>query len=263
MTRAGSGGGDVIEVEGVSFSRDGVPILEDVSLRVRRGDFYALIGPNGGGKTTLLRIILGLLSPTRGSVRVLGQPPGKARSRIGYVPQFRTFDFSYPITVGEMVLSGRLSRTRFPWARYTPADREAAARVLSLLRMEELSDRPLSSLSGGEQQRAILARALVSDPEILVLDEPTVYIDAPTELQFFTLLENLGRKLTVLLVSHDVGVISRHVTRVACLNRRLYTHDSPEITEDMIEATYHCPVDLIAHGIPHRVFRDHGEGGVS
>lgn len=263
MTRAGRGEEDVIEVEGVSFSRDGVPILEDVSLRVRRGDFYALIGPNGGGKTTLLRIILGLLPPTRGTVRVLGQPPEKARSRIGYVPQFRTFDFSYPITVGEMVLSGRLSKARFPWAKYSNADREAAARVLSLLKMEELADRPISYLSGGEQQRAILARALVSDPEILVLDEPTVYIDAPTELQFFTLLENLGRDLSVLLVSHDVGVISRHVTRVACLNRRLYTHDSPEITGDMIEATYHCPVDLIAHGIPHRVFRDHGEGGAT
>lgn len=252
----------VIEVRDVSFRLNGVQVLDRVSLTVKRGDFYALIGPNGGGKTTLLKIILGLLVPEEGTVAVLGQPPERARSRIGYVPQFRTFDFSYPITAREMVLLGRLSRARQLWARYTPADREAADRVLGRLEMADLADRPLSRLSGGEQQRAILARALVGDPDILVLDEPTVYIDAPTEVQFYDLLEDLKKDLTILLVSHDIGVISRHVTRVACLNRTLYTHDSPEITEDMVEAAYHCPVDLIAHGIPHRVLRDHpGKGG--
>ncbi|HRS93199.1 MAG TPA: metal ABC transporter ATP-binding protein [Methanolinea sp.] len=263
MTRTGdSRMRPVIEVSDVSFGHNGKVILEHVSLKVRKGDFFALIGPNGGGKTTLLKIILGLLVPSGGTVTVLGQPPGRARSRVGYVPQFRTYDFSYPITVREMVLSGRLSHARFPWARYTPADHEAADRILERLRMAPLAERPVSALSGGEQQRAILARALVGNPEVLILDEPTVYIDAPTEVHFYNILEDLRKDLTVLLVSHDIGVISRHVTRVACLNRRLFTHDSPEITEDMIEAAYQCPVDLIAHGIPHRVLGDHpGEGG--
>ncbi len=251
----------VIEVRDVCFGIRGFSILDHVSLEVRKGDFYALIGPNGGGKTTLLKIILGLLEPSAGTVTVLGQSPGEARSRIGYVPQFRTFDFSYPITVREMVLSGRLPKNRFPWARFSPSDREAAERVLERLGIADLARRPVAALSGGEQQRAILARALVGDPEILILDEPTVYVDAPTEVQFYTLLEDLKRSLTILLVSHDIGVISRYITRVACLNHRLYTHDSPEITEDMIEAAYQCPVDLIAHGVPHRVFKDHPGGG--
>lgn len=209
----------------------------------------------------MLKIILGLYAPSSGTVRIWGEPPWKGRERIGYVPQFRTFDFSYPITVREMVLSGRLSRICGAWKRFTTADRRAVEEVLERLALAPLADRPIASLSGGEQQRAILARALVGKPDILLLDEPTVFIDAPTEVQFFDLLDDLRESLTILLVSHDIGVISRRVTRVACLNRTLHTHDTPEITEDMLEATYHCPVDLIAHGLPHRVLKHPWEGG--
>ncbi|MCQ8893759.1 MAG: ABC transporter ATP-binding protein [Methanolinea sp.] len=250
-----------MEVRNVSYWRGKEQVLNNVSLVVREGDFYALIGPNGGGKTTLLKIILGLYAPSSGTVRIWGEPPWKGRERIGYVPQFRTFDFSYPITVREMVLSGRLSRICGAWKRFTTADRRAVEEVLERLALAPLADRPIASLSGGEQQRAILARALVGKPDILLLDEPTVFIDAPTEVQFFDLLDDLRESLTILLVSHDIGVISRRVTRVACLNRTLHTHDTPEITEDMLEATYHCPVDLIAHGLPHRVLKHPWEGG--
>ncbi len=249
----------VIEVEDVWVRLRGHTVLEEVNVAVYPDDFYAIIGPNGGGKTTLLRVILGLLRPTRGTVRILGETGGAARRKIGYVPQFRTFDFEYPITVREMVLSGRLGHiTRIP-RRYDEEDHTRAQEALETMGIAGLADRQIRNLSGGEQQRAIIARALVGDPKVLLLDEPTVYVDAPTAAQFYHILDWLRRQMAIVLVTHDIGVIPEHVTRVACLNRRLYTHDTNEITADMIEAAYHCPVDLIAHGLPHRVFSEHVE----
>jgi len=238
----------------------GRQILDQVDLRVRERDLYAVIGPHGGGKTTLLRVILGLLPVPAGTVRVFGRPPNEARSRVGYVPQFRTFDFQYPVTVEKMVLSGRLGHIPGPVRRFSAADHAAARTALERTGILHLSGRPLRSLSGGEQQRAIIARALVGDPDLLILDEPMVYVDMPTEVQLFDLLDGLTAKMTILLVTHDIGAISTHVTRVACLNQQIYTHDTSEITEEMLTAAYHCPVDLIAHGVPHRVFRDHERG---
>jgi zinc transport system ATP-binding protein len=235
----------------------GQTILEAVSLAIYPHDFYAVIGPNGGGKTTLLRVILGLIHPCRGEVRINGGSPAEKKGMLGYVPQFRTFDFQYPITVREMVLSGRLARARGPVRRYGKEDSRRCEEALSAMHIADLADRQLRDLSGGERQRAIIARALVGDPQVLLLDEPTVYVDAPTELQFFDLINRLRDRMAIVLVTHDVGVISRHVTRVACLNRRLYTHDTATITPDMLEAAYQCPVDLIAHGLPHRVFPEH------
>jgi zinc transport system ATP-binding protein len=220
-----------------------------------------VIGPNGGGKTTLLKVILGLLPASSGTVRVFGTTPREARSRIGYVPQYRTFDFHYPVTVEEMVLSGRLGHIPGPVRRFSQEDREAARKALDRTGIIHLSRRPICDLSGGEQQRAIIARALVGDPDLLILDEPMVYVDMPTEVQLFDMLEGLLKEITVLLVTHDIGAISTNVTRVACLNGRIFTHDTSEISEEMLTAAYHCPVDLIAHGIPHRVFRDHEKEG--
>lgn len=246
-----------VDVKEVSYRQNGNLILDQVSLSVHQGDMYAIIGPNGGGKTTLLKIILGLLPATRGEVRIFGNPPEIGRCQAGYVPQFRTFDFRYPITVREMVLSGRLSHLHGATRRYRTEDREVTEEVLDQLDLSRFSERSLLNLSGGEQQRVILARALVGRPRLLVLDEPTVYVDTPSEVQFFDILQDLKRSMTILLVSHDIGVISTHVTKVACLNQTLHTHETNEITEDMIAATYHCPVDLIAHGLPHRVLKEH------
>lgn len=249
----------VIEVEGVGVRFRGHTILEDVNLAIYPDDFYAIIGPNGGGKTTLLKVILGLLTPSRGTVRILGGTGPAARRNLGYVPQFRTFDFEYPITVREMVLSGRLGHiTRIP-RRYGADDHARTEEALETLNITDLADRQIRSLSGGEQQRAIIARALVGDPKVLLLDEPTVYVDAPTTTQFYGILDGLRERMAIVLVTHDIGVLPEHVTRVACLNRRLYTHDTNEITADMLEAAYHCPVDLIAHGVPHRVLSEHAE----
>lgn len=249
----------VIEVEGVGVRFRGHTILEDVNLAIYPDDFYAIIGPNGGGKTTLLKVILGLLTPSRGTVRILGGTGPAARRNLGYVPQFRTFDFEYPITVREMVLSGRLGHiTRIP-RRYGADDHARTEEALETLNITDLADRQIRNLSGGEQQRAIIARALVGDPKVLLLDEPTVYVDAPTTTQFYGILDGLRERMAIVLVTHDIGVLPEHVTRVACLNRRLYTHDTNEITADMLEAAYHCPVDLIAHGVPHRVLSEHAE----
>ncbi|WP_292729651.1 metal ABC transporter ATP-binding protein [Methanoculleus sp.] len=247
----------VIEVDDVWVRMRGHTVLEGVSLAIHQDEFYAIIGPNGGGKTTLLRVILGLLAPSRGVVRILGSTGAEMRRFLGYVPQFRTFDFDYPITVREMVLSGRLGHvTRRP-RRYDAGDRDRTEEALETMHIADLADRQIRDLSGGEQQRAIIARALVGDPKVLLLDEPTVYVDAPTEAQFYEVLDRLRDRMAIVLVTHDIGVIPAHVTRVACLNRRLYTHDTNEITPDMLEAAYHCPVDLIAHGVPHRVFSEH------
>ena len=230
----------VIEVDDVWVRMRGQTILEGVSLTVRQDDVYAIIGPNGGGKTTLLRVILGLLAPTSGEVRILGGMRMEMRRHLGYVPQFRTFDFEYPITVQGMVLSGRLGHiTRRP-RRYSEEDHARTEEALDTLQIAHLADRQIRDLSGGEQQRVIIARALVGDPKVLLLDEPTV-----------------RDRMAIVLVTHDIGVLPEHVTRVACLNRRLYTHDTSEITPDMLEAAYHCPVDLIAHGVPHRVLSEH------
>ncbi|NVO66980.1 metal ABC transporter ATP-binding protein [Methanofollis tationis] len=250
-------GDPVIDVRGVSVTLGGRPVLEDVDFRVEKGDFYAVIGPNGGGKSTLLKVILGLIRPSAGTVRVLGGTPVERRHLLGYVPQYRTFDFSYPVTVGEMVLSGRLGHIRnFP-RRYGQEDRAAADRAMATMGIGDLAAQEIGALSGGQQQRAIIARALVGDPEVLILDEPTVYVDAPTGEHFLDLLVGLREEMTVLLVTHDVGVLSSRVTKIACLNRRIFTHDTAEITGDMLKGAYGCPVDLIAHGLPHRVVGEH------
>ncbi|NQS78481.1 MAG: ABC transporter ATP-binding protein [Methanoculleus bourgensis] len=251
----------VIEVDDVWVRLHGQTVLEGVNLDIYPDDFYAIIGPNGGGKTTLLRVILGLLAPCRGEVRILGSRDAAMRKDLGYVPQFRTFDFQYPITVREMILSGRLGHiTRRP-RRYDEKDHARTEEALETMQITDLADRQVQDLSGGEQQRAIIARALVGDPKVLLLDEPTVYVDAPTEAQFYEILDRLRDRMAIVLVTHDIGVLPGHVTRVACLNRRLYTHDTAEITADMLEAAYHCPVDLIAHGVPHRVFPEHSREG--
>ena len=252
-------GEPVIEIKGLSLKRNGELILDGINLRVLKGDFLAIIGPNGGGKTTLLKAILGLIPPDTGTIRILGGPPEKKRHLVGYVPQLRTFDFDYPVSVRGMVLSGLLGRKKGFVKKYDAADNRLADKALSVIGIAHLAKRPIRNLSGGEQQRVMIARALVGDPQVLFLDEPTVFVDSPTEMQFYDILEKLARSMTIVLVTHDIGMIVSHVTKVACLNRRLFTHDSPELTEDMILGAYKCPVDIIAHGHPHRVLRPHGQ----
>jgi zinc transport system ATP-binding protein len=245
-----------VEVSDVSVSHRDQTVLEDVSLVVEPRDYLALLGPNGGGKTTLLRVILGLLEPDRGRVRVFGEPPRRARGRVGYVPQRPGFDFDFPIRVLDVVLMGRLGASR----RLRPfgaADRSRALGALDRVEMAHLAQRAIGALSGGELQRVLIARALAVEPRLLLLDEPTASLDERIGRSIWELLEELSRDVAIVLVSHDIGAISQHVRSVACLNRRLFAHPGKELTGEILEATYGCPVELLAHGHPHRVLPPH------
>ncbi len=231
-------------------------ILEDVNLKVRERDFLGIIGPNGGGKTTLLKVVLGLIKPDQGSVRVLGTTPENARKRIGYLPQRSLFDQSFPTTALQVVLMGRYGRGGL-FRRYSSGDRQAALEALESVGMASYAQRSIGAFSGGEQQRIFVARALVSEPELLLLDEPAAGIDVAQQKEFYELLGELNEKITIVMVSHDISAVSRYVDKIACVNQKLYYHDSKELVAEDIEEAYRCPVDMIAHGVPHRVLREH------
>lgn len=244
----------VIEIEDLSFSYDHRIILEDVSLRVKKRDFLAIIGPNGGGKTTLLRLILGLLVPQKGRIKVFGQEPSKVSHKIGYLPQELDFNLSFPITVFELAYMGCLGKAR----KGKRADQAEAVRsALELVGMWDKRDEPIGKLSGGQRQRAFIARALASSPEMLLLDEPTAKVDPEFQTDLYQILNDINKEITVIVITHDIGVISSYVRSVACVNRTLTFHEEGKITEDMLKMAYPCPIDLVAHGIPHRVFQRH------
>jgi zinc transport system ATP-binding protein len=232
------------------------PVLENINLTVNPLDFIGLIGPNGGGKTTLLKLLLGLIKPQQGSVTILDKPVNQGRKYIGYVPQLLELDHTFPIRVKDVVIMGRLGKRKL-FHRYNRKDEEIVRRSLDQVGMTELGDRPIGDLSGGERQRVYIARALASEPKILLLDEPTANVDSQVQASIYELLRELNEYITILMISHDLGAVSSYVKTVGCLNRTLHYHHNKLITPQMIEATYQCPVDLIAHGVPHRVFPDH------
>ena len=245
----------VVELSGVNFSYDGAQVLRNVDFELFEGDFVGIIGPNAGGKTTLLKLMLGLLEPDEGTIQVFGRPPREARGLVGYVPQYASFDRSFPIRVRRAVAIGTLGRTH---PKIDDLD-EAVSRALERVELSAVADRQIGQLSGGQLQRVLIARALVGDPELLLLDEPTSSVDTRIGRSVHELLEELARDVTIVLVSHDIGVISRHVRTIACLNVEMHYHRSKELTPDMVEAAYGCPVDIVAHGHPHRVLENHPE----
>ncbi len=249
----------VIEIENVLFSRNGQTVLQNVNLTVEKGNFTALIGPNGGGKTTLIRLMVGLLKPDQGTVRVLGKPPAQVAKRLGYVPQNLDDNERFPISVFDVVLMGRLKTFR-RWPRYSRADKEAARKALEQMEMWAFRNRHIGQLSGGQRQRVMIARALATDPEILFLDEPTASVDTKHQSEFYEILKALNSSATIVIVCHELMMINAYVKSVACVNRCVHYHDHAEVTEEMIDM-YQCPVELVAHGLPHRVLRAHDGGG--
>ena len=250
--------GQTIELKDVFVEYDGINVLSGIDFSADDGEFIGIIGPNGGGKTTLLKVILGLIKPTKGSVKILGRSPKKARRLIGYVPQYAIFDRSFPITVEETVLMGRLGHKG--WRPYfTKEDKAKAKKALEDVELLDLKDRQISKLSGGQMQRVLIARAIATDPKLLLLDEPTASIDKHMEDTIYDLLAKFTKRMTVILVTHDIGIVSSYTDRVGCLNRKLFHSGGNEITEEMLHDAYQCPVELIAHGVPHRVVHEHRE----
>ena len=219
---------DTITFSSVSFAFDANPVLENATFSIGPLDFVSIIGPNGGGKTTMLKLMLGLLQPQKGTILLLGDTPQKNRTRVGYTPQYLSVDFAFPITVLDVVLMGRMQGN---WSFvYRRSDIARAVRSLELLQLESLAYRPFKKLSGGERQRVLIARALCSEPEILLLDEPTNNIDAVSEQILFRALANLNKRMTVVVVSHDIGFVSQYVKRVLCVNRTVAVHTPSQMS---------------------------------
>lgn len=245
-----------IVIKGLSAGYNGNVAIENIDLELREKDFLAVIGPNGGGKSTLLKAILGLLSPMSGSIEIFGEKPEKSINRIGYVPQKGIFDPSYPITVKEVVLMGLRSRKGLrPF--YDQQCRDMAEDAMRATDISELSGRRINNLSGGQLQRALLARALAPKPDILLLDEPMASLDPGIRDCIYDTLRDINEDVAILIVTHDMGIISSEVKRVACLNRSIIVHDEPQITPEMMRLGFHCPMELLAHGVPHRVLEVH------
>ncbi|NDJ78409.1 MAG: metal ABC transporter ATP-binding protein [Chloroflexi bacterium] len=253
-------GKTVIEVEALWAGYDHEAVLQDVNFTAYAQDFVGIIGPNGGGKTTFLKVLLGLLAPWRGSVQIMGEPIRQGRRHLGYVPQIAEFDRAFPITVWDVVRMGLLRPGKL-LRRYTSTDNDRAAEALRSVDMLDLRHRPIGVLSGGQRQRVYIARALVAQPQILLLDEPTASVDPEVRTSIYELLREINEQITIIIISHDVGAISSFVKSIGCLNRQLFYHHEKELTTEMLEAAYHCPIDLIAHGVPHRVLPEHHHNG--
>ncbi len=235
-----------IEFNDVSFSFGDLLVLDGIRLEVAKNEFLGIVGPNAGGKSTLLKIVLGLLQPGLGSVRVLDTTPVRARKKLGYVPQYPTFPLDFPINVKQTVLMGRLGVTK-PFAGYSRGDADLAEQAMVETEIQHLASRRLNTLSGGQLQRVLVARALVSQPELLLLDEPTSNIDTRVESEIFDLLKQLNARMTIVVVSHDIGFISGFVDRVACLNRTLVCHKTEAIDGKTVQELYGTDVHMVAH----------------
>lgn len=245
-----------LSIRDLNVSIRQLPVLIDINLELPADGFLGLIGPNGAGKTVLLKTILGLIEPDSGEIKVFGKAPREARGIIGYVPQYARFDPSFPISVMDVVLMGRLPRSSW-FGDYSAQDRQVVWRLLEQVDLTDLAERQIGKLSGGQLQRVLIARALAVEPKILLLDEPTASLDSKVGRGVYELLDALSKQMAIVLVSHDIGVIARHVKTIACLNRCLHYHHSKEITSSMLEEVYGCPVDLLAHGHAHRVLGEH------
>jgi zinc transport system ATP-binding protein len=240
----------VIELRNVSFSFQAAQVLEDVNLTIYDRESICIVGPNGGGKTTLLRLLLGQLRPTQGEIRIFGKPPDQARLQIGYMPQRAEYDSLFPVTVMDVVLMGRLGRGGLNgWLGwYGRKDRAAAREALELVHLGDAGPKNFAALSGGQRQRVLIARALCSQPELLLLDEPTANVDSLVEERLFDELRQLAGRMTIVLVSHDLGFVTSLVQRVICVNRQAVAHPASRLTADVIREMYGGDVSVVRHG---------------
>jgi zinc transport system ATP-binding protein len=244
----------LFEMHSLSASYGANMVLQDVDLRVNENDFIGVIGPNGGGKTTLLKVILGLVKPAKG--KIIFNDELLNGNSIGYLPQISTGDINYPVTVADIVLSG-LMIGKGLISRMSSSDKTKAKNVIDELGLTGMTKSTLNELSGGQMQRVFLGRAIIGNPRLLLLDEPGNFVDTTFENDFYEKLRGLNKRMAILMVSHDVGTISSHIKSFACVNRSLHYHPSSEITNEDLLA-YGCPIQLVTHGdVPHTVLKSH------
>ena len=267
----------LIEIKNLSAGYDNRTVLRNVNLTVYDRDFLGIIGPNGGGKTTLIKCILGLLKPTAGEIlysdkrfvasdkqRGTAQRPALTTNRsvlkMGYLPQYNSIDRKFPITVEEVILSG-LSSQKSLISRFTATHREKARQVIARMGLEGLEKRAIGALSGGQLQRALLGRAIISDPALVVLDEPSTYIDKRFEARLYELLAEINHDCAIILVSHDIGTVLQQVKSIACVTETLDYHPDTGVSEEWLERNFNCPIELLGHGaLPHRILAEHKHG---
>mgnify|MGYP000400881606 CR=1 FL=1 len=242
-----------IQIENLDFSYGSIQVLEQANLSVADKEFVCIVGPNGGGKTTLLKLLLGLLEPQSGSVEIFGKAPVAGRKQIGYLPQHANLDPKFPVTACDVVLMGLLGQTR-NFGFYTKSDKAAARNMLARVGLDKLRNRPIAELSGGQRQRVLIARALVSEPQLLLLDEPTCSLDDYVERELYDLLRELNEELTVAVVTHDISFVSSYVEKVICVNRQVHVHPTSEIDENLIHDMYGEHVQMVRHD------QEHGHG---
>ena len=248
-----------VSIKNLTANYENVEAIKDVNLEIEDKDYLAILGPNGGGKSTLLKVILGLVKPSKGEIKIFGKSPEDSGSLIGYVPQFSKFDRNFPISVMDVILMGQLKNKFNLFHQFDKCDLEKCNKIMEKLQISDLKKRQIGQLSGGQKQRVLIARALIGNPKILLLDEPTASLDSSATNMIYSLLKELNNDMTIVIVTHDIGVISSYVKNIACLNKKLYYHGESKLTEDIIEHVYGCQVDLVAHGIPHRVLESHKE----
>ena len=245
----------IITIRDLGVRYDGTVALEHVDLDIYADDFIGIIGPNGGGKSTLVKAILGL-APYSGTITLHKSLMRNSRPHIGYLPQISNFDRAFPISVREVVMSG-LQGEHGIFGRYSHEERRRVNEVLAQASLYDLAKRPVGELSGGQLQRVMLCRAIISEPRLLILDEPANFVDNRFENELYNLLHHLSERMTIVMVSHDIGTISSVVRSIVCVNRHVHRHDSNVITEEQL-LNYNCPIQIISHGnIPHTVLGEH------
>ncbi|SMB96554.1 zinc transport system ATP-binding protein [Desulfonispora thiosulfatigenes DSM 11270] len=239
----------MIYIKNLNVQYGSITALSDINLKVSKNDFLGIIGPNGGGKSTLLKTILSLIPPSSGTIRILGQNPKRARKYLGFVPQFSKFKIDFPINVNDVVSIGCLAKPINIFHRYTSEDKEKISSILEKLDLKHLKERQIGELSGGQLQKVLIARALASDPEILLLDEPTASLDSRARNDIYSLLKELNHNMTIIMVTHDMSILTSHVKSIACLNQTLHYHGEVNLTDEIMQKTFGCPVDLFTKRI--------------
>jgi len=237
----------IIKFEDVNFAYDKQLVLSDVSFTIGRKEHISLIGPNGGGKSTMLKLMLGLIKPSTGKVSMLGKSPEAARRLIGYMPQYSQFDSLFPVSVLDVVLMGVVEFSSI--GRYKKKYKELAMKALQELELDDLAHRQFSDLSGGQRQRVLIARAIVGEPDLLLLDEPTNNVDPAMEKQLYATINKLVERMTVLTVSHDLGFVADNVDRVLCVNQSVHIHPVSALDNNLINNVYGAPHKMVRHDV--------------